>query len=105
MPGSKTETSIRFPENQDQTRRVRDTTQDQRAAEKQHAITQSDTARSQAADPIANWDPEEVFETTVNERGEPVPDPYAFVDGRKMTRGTGGQDDGDMFEAANEDFY
>lgn len=59
---------------------------------------------SKETDPLQKWDPEEVFETTVNERGEAVPDPYSFVDGSKMSKGKSGHDEGDLFEAAQEEF-
>ncbi|PWY66114.1 hypothetical protein BO70DRAFT_301814 [Aspergillus heteromorphus CBS 117.55] len=63
------------------------------------------TTSSTKKDPTENWSPEEMFETTVDKDGNPVPDPISFVDGERMGKGTkGGRDEGDMFEAATEDF-
>ncbi|RAH46415.1 uncharacterized protein BO95DRAFT_361638, partial [Aspergillus brunneoviolaceus CBS 621.78] len=74
----------------------------------------SQTAQNQAGgskkdDPTANWSPEEMFETTMDRDGNPVPDPISYVDGDKMGKASKGgrsegQDEGDMFAAANDDF-
>ncbi|PYH82570.1 hypothetical protein BO82DRAFT_353528 [Aspergillus uvarum CBS 121591] len=74
----------------------------------------SQTAQKQAGgskkdDPTANWSPEEMFETTMDRDGNPVPDPISYVDGDRMGKASKGgssegQDEGDMFAAANDDF-
>ncbi|PYH31963.1 uncharacterized protein BO87DRAFT_417768 [Aspergillus neoniger CBS 115656] len=74
MPHTKTDTAFRYPQNEDQSRRLRNTTQDQRAAQRQQYSSESATAASLAADPTSNWGPEEFFETTVDEYGQPVTD-------------------------------
>ncbi|GKZ33891.1 hypothetical protein AbraIFM66951_009325 [Aspergillus brasiliensis] len=59
---------------------------------------------SKAKDPTENWTPEEMFETTLDRNGNPVPNADSFIDGDKMTQRRQGPDEGDLFEAANEDF-
>ncbi|OOF93190.1 hypothetical protein ASPCADRAFT_209784 [Aspergillus carbonarius ITEM 5010] len=72
------------------------------AAKEKVAPTDSGT---KAKDPTANWSPEEMFETTVDKDGNPIPDSYSFIDGAKMSQGSkGGRDEGDMYAAANDDF-
>ncbi|GKZ36553.1 hypothetical protein AbraIFM66950_007706 [Aspergillus brasiliensis] len=104
MPHTKTDTSFRYPQDEDQRRRLRNTTQDQRTAQRQQFSSQSATAAYQAADLTSNWAPEEFFETTVDEYGNPVTDEWSFTDGAKMSRGVSGQDEADAFEAANDRF-
>ncbi|GLB05737.1 hypothetical protein AtubIFM57258_001026 [Aspergillus tubingensis] len=58
---------------------------------------------SKAKDPSANWTPEEMFETTLDRNGNPVPND-SYIDVEKMRKGRQGPDEGDVFEAANEDF-
>ncbi|CAK38137.1 uncharacterized protein An03g01640 [Aspergillus niger] len=93
MPHTKTDTAFRYPQNDEQSRRLRNTTQNQRAADRQQFSSQSATAASLAADPTSSWGPEEYFETTVDE-----------YDGARMNRGVSGQDEADAFEAANDKF-
>ncbi|GCB25679.1 hypothetical protein AAWM_08564 [Aspergillus awamori] len=85
MPHTKTDTAFRYPQNDEQSRRLRNTTQNQRAAERQQFSSQSATAASLATDPTSSWGPEEYFETTVDE-------------------GVSGQGEADAFEAANDKF-
>ncbi|PYH43814.1 uncharacterized protein BP01DRAFT_358245, partial [Aspergillus saccharolyticus JOP 1030-1] len=66
-------------------------------------------AGSKKEDPTAKWSPEEIFETTMDRDGNPVPDPISYVDGARMGKSAKGgqaegQDEGDMFAAANDDF-
>ncbi|RAL12021.1 uncharacterized protein BO97DRAFT_68468 [Aspergillus homomorphus CBS 101889] len=105
MSSSKTDTGIRFPQNDDQSQRLRSTTQNQRAAARlQDASLSASTKARAAADPTSNWTPEEMFESTVNEFSDPIPDRYSFTDGARMERGAFGQDEADAFEAANKEF-
>ncbi|PYH77502.1 hypothetical protein BO82DRAFT_358164 [Aspergillus uvarum CBS 121591] len=53
MPSSKTDTGIRLPQNDDQTRRLRSTTQDQKAAFRLQDASGSTRAHA-AADPTSN---------------------------------------------------
>ncbi|PYI20881.1 hypothetical protein BO99DRAFT_442005 [Aspergillus violaceofuscus CBS 115571] len=103
MPSSKTDTGIRLPQNDDQTRRLRSTTQDQKAASRLQDASGSTRAHA-AADPTSNWTPEEMFESTVNQYSDPIPDQYSFTDGAKMERGAFGNDEADAFEAAHDEF-
>ncbi|TPR07543.1 CorA-like Mg2+ transporter family protein [Aspergillus niger] len=59
---------------------------------------------SKAKDPTENWTPEEMFETTLDKNGNPVPDAISYIDGPKMTQKRQGPDEGDVFDAANQDF-
>ncbi|GKZ58833.1 hypothetical protein AnigIFM49718_004671 [Aspergillus niger] len=104
MPHTKTDTAFRYPQNDEQSRRLRNTTQNQRAAERQQFSSQSATAASLATDPTSSWGPEEYFETTVDEYGNPVTDQWSFTDGARMNRGVSGQGEADAFEAANDKF-
>ncbi|PWY76090.1 hypothetical protein BO94DRAFT_208616 [Aspergillus sclerotioniger CBS 115572] len=104
MPHTKTETGIRYPQDEEQRRRLRNTTQDQRASQRFQDASQSAGERAQAADPTSNWGPEEMFETTVDQYGNPVTDQWSFTDGAKMKKGVSGQDEADAFEAANNSF-
>ncbi|PYH49901.1 uncharacterized protein BP01DRAFT_352440 [Aspergillus saccharolyticus JOP 1030-1] len=104
MPSSKTDTGIRLPRNDDQTQRLRDTTQDKRLASRLQDASDSGSAESRAADPTSNWTPEEMFESTVDQYSDPVPDRYAFTDGARMERGAFGNDEADAFVAANANF-
>ncbi|PYI04584.1 hypothetical protein BO78DRAFT_398879 [Aspergillus sclerotiicarbonarius CBS 121057] len=68
-------------------------------------VAPSTASGTKGKDPTANWSPEEMFETTLDKDGNPVPDSYAYIDGAKMTQGSkGGQDEGDLYAAANDDF-
>ncbi|PWY65826.1 hypothetical protein BO83DRAFT_410747 [Aspergillus eucalypticola CBS 122712] len=58
---------------------------------------------SKAKDPSANWTPEEMFETTLDRNGNPVPND-SYIDVENMRKGRQGPDEGDVFAAANEDF-
>ncbi|KKK16016.1 hypothetical protein AOCH_005867 [Aspergillus ochraceoroseus] len=61
--------------------------------------------KSSKTDPTANWSIQEMFETTLDKDGNPVPDPVSFIDGAKMSKGERGfKDEGDMVSAANDDF-
>ncbi|OJK01200.1 hypothetical protein ASPACDRAFT_58930 [Aspergillus aculeatus ATCC 16872] len=105
MPSSKTDTGIRLPQNDDQTRRLRSTTQAQKAASRLQDVSLSGRTRAHAAaDPTSSWTPEEMFESTVNQYSDPIPDRYSFTDGARMERGAYGNDEADAFEAANNEF-
>ncbi|KAF7170399.1 hypothetical protein CNMCM5623_002873 [Aspergillus felis] len=105
MAGSKTDSAVRFPEGESQTRRLRNqTTQDKKAAARmqdQGASAQSRVARATQAG--EEWTPVENFETAVDKDGNPVPDP-AYIDYEKMSKHKGGQDEADEYVAANANF-
>ncbi|RHZ51952.1 hypothetical protein CDV55_103921 [Aspergillus turcosus] len=105
MAGSKTESAVRFPERDSQTRRLRNqTTQDKKAV----ARMQDQSARAEARVKRAThageeWTPVENLETTMDEDGNPVPD-RAFIDYEKMSQHKGGEDEADDYVAANANF-
>jgi hypothetical protein len=78
MAGSKTETAIRYPEAADQKRRIRNTTQDRKWAARMQERAQTAPERSSNA---TSWPVEQLLETTMDEAGNPVPDPAQFTDG------------------------
>ncbi|PYI03178.1 hypothetical protein BO78DRAFT_472176 [Aspergillus sclerotiicarbonarius CBS 121057] len=90
MPHTRTETGIRYH-------------QDQRASQRLQDASHSAGVRSQA-DQASNWSLEELFETTVDEYGNPVADQWSFTDGARMKKGVSGQNEADAFEAANNSF-
>lgn len=99
MPASKTDTSMRFPEKDDQTRRLRNqTTQDRKAVGRMQ--DQAASGASKAAG--ENWTPVEQLETSVDQYGNPVPDP-SYTDYRKMKDHKPGPDEADDFIAATAD--
>lgn len=96
MPSSKTETAVHLPQNADQTRRLRNVTQDRKAAARLQDEAGSGQAR--AAD-STSWSTEELLGTGIDEGGNPVPDPVTVGDGkrRRMERG-----EGDVYQAMRE---
>lgn len=75
MPSSKTDTAIRFPENADQTRRLRNVTQDRKAVAHMQDEAASGKNKSQQA---TNWGTEQLLGSRIDEAGSPVPDPVSF---------------------------
>lgn len=103
MPSSKTDTAIRFPENADQTRRLRNVTQDRKAVARMQNEAASGKNKAQDA---TSWGPEQMLGAQVNEAGSPVPDPVSFGDGGKARRKkeAGSGEAVDMVEAMNGEF-
>ncbi|KAJ9376809.1 hypothetical protein DTO063F5_8597 [Paecilomyces variotii] len=99
MPASKTETAIRFPEAQDQKRRIRNTTQDRKAVDRKKAEASSGRNRSQD---VTAWPVEELLETGMDINGNPVPDPASYRDGNRA-RKSKGEEDVDVYDAMNAD--
>ncbi|EAW13158.1 uncharacterized protein ACLA_016040 [Aspergillus clavatus NRRL 1] len=101
MPASKTDTSMRFPEKDDQTRRLRNqTTQDRKAVGRMQdeAASRANKSRVQGED----WTPVEQFETSMDRDGNPVPD-HSYTDYRKMKDHRPGNDEADDYVAATAD--
>lgn len=102
MPSTKTDTAIRFPENDDQTRRLRNVTQDRKAVSRMQ--NQSSTSGRKAEDK-ATWGPEQLLGTNMNEGGNPEPDPASRADGSKATRSKKEEEEeSDIYGAMTEDF-
>jgi hypothetical protein len=101
MPSSKTDTAIRFPEKEDQTRRLRNVTQDRKAVSQLQ-----DEARSNKnkADDVSSWGTGQLLGTGIDESAHPVPDPVHFGSGRKMRQNQQQEDDADVYEAMTQDF-
>lgn len=97
MPSSKTDTALRFPESDDQKRRLRNVTQDQKAVSRMQA--EASTGKQKAQD-TTTWSPGQLLSTHMDAAGNPVPDPKSYGDGskaktKKDTRG----EDADLYEA------
>ncbi|KAN0084923.1 hypothetical protein V8E54_001390 [Elaphomyces granulatus] len=103
MAGSKTDTAIRYPKSDGQTRRIHDTTQDQNRAahmqEQRDCKTVWERASKETARP-----PEQLLKTNMDQEGNPVPDPVQFSDGAKARKMGAQGDEQDMVEAANNSF-
>ena len=102
MPSTKTDTSIRYPESDNQKRRLRNVTQDRKAAERMQRQAGSQERRFEDA---TSWGTEQSMATTMDEDGNPQPDPASFSDGWKAQKSRArNTKDMDMYEAANSDF-
>lgn len=83
MPSSKTDTAIRFPEAEHQKRHIRNTTQDRKAVDRMKAEASSGKNRSSDAQA---WPVEQLLETSMDENGNPVPDPVTYRDGTRARK-------------------
>lgn len=102
MPSSKTDTAIRFPESDNQKRRIRNVTQDRRAVSRMQREGGSEKQRREDA---TTWTPEQTMATSMDEDGNPKPDPTAFSDGWKARKTGALRDEGmDMYDAMNQNF-
>ena len=102
MPSSKTDTAIRYPESADQKRRLRNVTQDRHAIEK---IQREEGSQRHKAEDATTWGTEQTMATSMDEDGNPKPDPLAYSDGWKAKKRGALKNEGmDMFGAMNEDF-
>lgn len=96
-----------MPASDDQKRRVRNTTQDRKAMSKLNDSKRTATTR---AEDTTSWGPEELLGTTMDENGNPVPDPVSFshihhdhIKSGKNKK-TEDNDDMDLYEAMTADF-
>ncbi|KAJ5620239.1 hypothetical protein N7510_004223 [Penicillium lagena] len=101
MPSSKTDTSLRFPESDEQKRRLRNVTQDQKSGARSQA--QAQTGQQKAED-TTTWGPEQLLSTHMNSSGDPVPDPVSFGKGAKSKKNKQTDDDADLYEAMTAEF-
>ena len=101
MPSSKTDTAIRFPENADQTRRLRSVTQDRKAVARMQDEAASGRNKAQQA---SSWGTEQMLGSQINQAGDPVPNPASFGDGRKARGKNKEGEEMDMVEAMDKDF-
>lgn len=80
MPSSKTDTAIRLPEKADQTRRLRNVTQDRKAVSRMQ--DEANSSKSKVED-VNSWGTGQLLATGIDEAANPVPDPVSFGNGRK----------------------
>lgn len=100
MPSSKTDTSIRFPESEDQHRRIRGVTQDR----KWEARMRDAAGRNLGQPSHEESGPESNLELHMDESGEPQSEPWKFSNGNRPS-GQGPSTRGrnhDMVSAAND---
>jgi hypothetical protein len=101
MPSSKTDTSLRFPEADEQKRRLRNVTQDKKWNARSQAQTQTG---QQKAENSTTWGPEQLLSTHMDSSGNPVPDPVSFGNGSKAKKNKEMDDDADLYEAMTAEF-
>lgn len=105
MPSSKTDTAIRLPEREDQTRRIRNTTQDRKWASRMEGRR---TAGEQKASDTTSWSAQQMLGSNMDQAGNPNPDPVSFNDGTKARRNrvkpAEGEEEMDVYEAMNQQF-
>lgn len=102
MPSSKTDTSIRYPQAEDQHRHLRNVTQDQKWESRMQDQARSGTSKAESS---TTWSADQMLGSEIDSSGQPVPNPANFSDGakEKKQRGSMGEEP-DLYEAANADF-
>ncbi|KAH8696409.1 hypothetical protein BGW36DRAFT_417577 [Talaromyces proteolyticus] len=98
MPSSKTDTAIRYPEAENQKRRLRHVTQDRRWESR---MRDQAVSNPQFASDATSWGPETLLDLKTDENGNPQPDPAQFRDGNKAIKKGLGSSEQDMTAAAN----
>lgn len=101
MPSSKTETAVHLPQNADQTRRLRNVTQDRKAAERMQDGANSGKNK---ADNSRSWSTEELLGAGIDDAGNPVPDPATVGHARKTTMSQEQRGDRDVYQAMREEY-
>ncbi|KAJ5587461.1 uncharacterized protein N7459_003226 [Penicillium hispanicum] len=101
MPSTKTDTAVRFPQSEDQQPRIRNVTQDQRAASKAQASAASSKSKQEKAEESERLSPNQLLSEHMNSAGDPVPDAPTSAKGKGSKPF---DDDVDVFEAMNADF-
>merc|ERR1711974_167612 len=102
MPSSKTDTAIRLPENEDQTRRLRNVTQDRKAVSRLQ--DEANSSKNKVED-VSSWGTGQLLGTGMDDAGNPVPDPVSFGNGRKARNNQQQQkDEAHVYEAMTQDF-
>lgn len=90
---------MRYPQSDDQKRRLRNVTQDQKWASRAQDQAKSGASKlQQQQQPLS---PNQLLSEHMNAAGDPVPDPPA---GTQDTRSKAFDDDTDVFEAMNANF-
>lgn len=103
MPSSKTDTSIRLPQREDQQRHLRNVTQDRRWAAK---MQNQASSGKQKADESTTWSADQLLGSQIDSAGQPVPNPVSTGDGAKEKKKKGSMgEEADMYEAMSTDSY
>lgn len=99
MPSTKTDTAIRYPEEEHQHRRIRGVTQDRKweARMRDQAVTNPQFSSNATA-----WGPESLLNLKTDESGNPQPDPAQYRDGNAARKQGLMSDDQDMVSAVNQ---
>lgn len=93
---------MRFPEATDQQRRIRNVTQDRKAAARSQIQAGSSKEKSTES---TTWSPNQLLGSTMNSAGQPEPNPATVGDGAKAKKAKGASNqDADVFEAMTADF-
>lgn len=102
MPSSKTDTALRFPESEDQQRRIRNVTQDRKAVSRMQAEASSGQNKAKES---TTWSTEQLLGSHMNEAGQPVPDPATVGDGAKAKKRKDSIDpEADVYDAMTAEF-
>ena len=95
MPSSKTDTAVRFPQSADQQPRIRNVTQNRKAAAR--AQDQADSAASKLQQPTLT--PNQLLSEHMDASGDPVPEPVTNGRGSRAA-----QNETDVYEAMTEKY-
>lgn len=102
MPSSKTETAVHLPKNADQTRRLRNVTQDRKAAER---MQDEENSSKNKVEESTSWSTEELLGAGIDDAGNPVPDPATVGHARKAKIDQEQRrDDKDVYQAMREEY-
>lgn len=102
MPSSKTDTSLRFPQSDDQKRHLRNVTQDRKAVAR---MQEEASSGKQKAENSTSWSPNQLLGLHMDAAGQPVPDPASFSDGAKAKKKKESVDENaDVYEAMTAEF-
>lgn len=99
MPSSKTDTAVRYPEDADQRRRLRNVTQDRKAVDRMQAEARSGQRKTED---LTNWGTEQLLDINMGDQGNLNPDLRVSSNGVKDRKAK--PSDIDMHGAMNEDF-
>lgn len=101
MPSSKTDTSIRYPQSEDQHRHLRNVTQDRLWASRMQDEARSSKSKAESS---TTWSADQMLASQIDSAGQPVPNPASTSDGAKEKKKKGKGEESDLYEAMNKDF-
>lgn len=99
MPGSKTDTAVRYPENDDQSRRLRNVTQDRKAVDRMKEEAASSQSKTEG---LTDWGTEQLLDINMREDGHLDPDLSVISTGAKERKAN--PRNIDMQSALNDNF-